>query len=131
MAKRKLFSTLDLKSAYYQIPHEKRNQFRCVLFVVINGVSAFQRIIHGVISQNNLQRTSYLRLTSMIQPSVELIKFSNSLINTDPERLRPLMELPDRKFLYRKTIENSKMLRYCRYCMFAYHARSIKSILVK
>jgi len=70
LPKCKLFSTLDLKSAYYQIPLDPKHrlytafvanvklyQYRRLPFGVTNGVSAFQRIIDGIISQNSLQRT--------------------------------------------------------------------------
>ena len=76
LAKCKLFSTLDLKSAYYQIPLDPKDrvytafeangklyQYRRLPFGVTNGVSAFQRIIDGIISQSGQQRTS---LTSII-----------------------------------------------------------------
>jgi len=70
LAKCKLFSTLDLKSAYYQIPLDPKDrvytafeangklyQYRRLPFGVTNGVSAFQRIIDGIISQSSLQWT--------------------------------------------------------------------------
>jgi len=70
VTKCKLFSTLDLKSAYYQIPLDPKDrvytafeanrkiyQYQRLPFGVTNGVSAFQRIIDSIISQSGLQRT--------------------------------------------------------------------------
>ena len=70
LSKCKFFSTLDLKSAYYQvpIPLEDRKytgfealgnlyQFTRMLLGVTNGVSAFQRIIDSVIKKHKLKRT--------------------------------------------------------------------------
>ena len=66
----KLFSTLDLQSAYHQIPlkeEEKKYtafeadgnlyQFKRVPFGVTNGVAAFQRIIDNIIKYENLEDT--------------------------------------------------------------------------
>jgi len=67
LAKCKLFSTLDLTSAYYQIPQDPKDrvctafeangklyQHRRLSFGITKGVSAFKRIIDGTISQNIL-----------------------------------------------------------------------------
>jgi len=64
------FSTLDLKSAYYQVPlaaedraytafeaDGKLYQYCRLPFGVTNGVSCFQRIIDSVIADNNLKQT--------------------------------------------------------------------------
>ena len=64
------FSTLDLHSAYHQIPIKteerpytafeakgKLYQFKRIPFGVTNGVSCFQRIIDSVISEENIQDT--------------------------------------------------------------------------
>ena len=64
----KIFSTIDLKSAYHQIPileQEKQYtafqalgqlyQFRRVPFGVTNGVAAFQRVMDGIIRKENLE----------------------------------------------------------------------------
>ena len=65
-----LFSTLDLRSAYHQIPmadHEKKYtafeankrlyQFRRIPFGVTNGVSCFQRTIDSIITREKLKDT--------------------------------------------------------------------------
>ena len=70
LAKYKIFSTLDLKSAYHQIkiPLEEKQytafeadgklyQFCRVPFGVTNGVSAFQRVIDGIITEKKLKDT--------------------------------------------------------------------------
>ena len=74
LAKYKIFNTLDLKSAYHQIkiPLEEKQytafeadgklyQFCRVPFGVTNGVSVFQRVIDGIISENKLKDTCLLR----------------------------------------------------------------------
>jgi len=108
----------------------KLYQYRRLPFGVTNGVSAFQRIINGIISQSGLQRTyayldnitiggtskddhdqnlkrfldaaSQLNLTfneakSVVAvPQIDILGYrvSHGLVKPDPERLRPLMELP-------------------------------------
>ena len=70
LAQCKVFSTLDLKSAYYQIPIAEKDRpytafeadgrlyHYCRLpFGLTNGVSAFQRIIDSLIQRNKLKRT--------------------------------------------------------------------------
>ena len=65
LAKCRIFSTLDLKSAYYQIPLHPDDrvftafeaagqlyQYRRLPFGVTNGVAAFQRIIDKIIASN-------------------------------------------------------------------------------
>ena len=65
-----VFSTLDLKSAYHQIPipetdrpytafeaNGKLYQYRRVPFGVTNGVPSFQRIIDRIVEEDNLQDT--------------------------------------------------------------------------
>ena len=66
IAKYKIYSSLDLKSAYHQIPikedkpymafeaNGKLYQFCRILFGVTNGVACFQRIIDKIIKENNL-----------------------------------------------------------------------------
>ncbi|CAG2212498.1 unnamed protein product [Mytilus edulis] len=68
IAKYKVYITLDLRSAYRQIPlreHEKKYtafeangslyQFRLVPFGVTNGAACFQRIIDRLVTENNLE----------------------------------------------------------------------------
>ena len=70
IANGKLFSTLDLKSAYYQIPICKADheytafeadgqlfQYTRLPFGVTNGVSMFQRVIQNIIQKHNLKDT--------------------------------------------------------------------------
>lgn len=70
VAKNKIFSLIDLKSAYHQVPilPEERKftafeavgnlyQFRRIPFGVTNGVSSFQRTIDWIIRKENLQKT--------------------------------------------------------------------------
>ena len=72
IARYKIFTTLDLKSAYHQIPirNEDRKytafkvggklyQFTRVPFGVTNGVSAFQRSIDNIIENKNCRIHSY------------------------------------------------------------------------
>ena len=70
IARGKVFSTLDLKSAYYQIPLSEKNkpftafeangklyQYCRLPFGVKNGVPAFQKIMDDVIESHNLTGT--------------------------------------------------------------------------
>jgi len=70
LAKCKWFSTLDVKSTYYQVPlatedraytafeaDGKLYQYCRLPFVVSNGDSCFQRIIDSVIADNELKQT--------------------------------------------------------------------------
>ncbi|KAL0840676.1 hypothetical protein ABMA28_015872 [Loxostege sticticalis] len=70
VAKNKMFSLIDLKSAYHQVPilPEERKytafealgnlyQFRRIPFGVTNGVSSFQRTIDWIIRKENLKNT--------------------------------------------------------------------------
>jgi hypothetical protein len=137
LAEYQIYSTLDLKSAYHQIPireeekaftafegNGKLYQFCRVPFGVTNGVAAFQCTINDIIDHNNLKDTfAYVdNITiagaehdSNLQEVAERHNltfnedksvFSNSSINLlgytvshgqlepDPERIRPLKELP-------------------------------------
>ena len=70
IAKTKYYSTVDLKSAYYQVPLAKEDreftafeangklyQYCRMPFGVSNGVSTFQRIIDNLIDKYNLKQT--------------------------------------------------------------------------
>ena len=141
-----VFSTLDLKSAYYQIPlcsadrpftafeaDGKLYQYTRLPFGITNGVSFFQRLIDEIISKNNLKGTyAYLdnitvsghdqadhdrKLEQLLnaasqenlsfnetkcifsQSEIDILGYrvSHLKIKPDPERLRPLIELPQPK----------------------------------
>ena len=143
IASGKVFSTLDLKSAYYQIPICEADreytafeadgqlfQYTRLPFGVTNGVSMFQRVIQGIIQKYNLKDTyAYLdnvtiagideedhdmklnalrtaakkeNLTFNEEKSVikkteiDLLgyRISHGVIKPDPERLKPLVNLP-------------------------------------
>ena len=166
LAQCKIFSTLDLKSAYHQVPLAKEDrtftafeadgklyQFCRLPFGVKNGVSAFQRIIDKVVTENKLQNTyAYLdnitiggqdkashdkNLDEFLQaakkrnltfnqsksvfavPKINVLGYqvSEGQIRPDPDRLRPLLELPLPK--------NAKDLKRC-LGMFSYYARWIR-----
>ena len=70
IARYKFFSTLDLKSAYHQVPIRESDQiytafeacgrlyqFRRIPFGVTNGVACFQRVIDNIILNANLKDT--------------------------------------------------------------------------
>ena len=70
IAKYKVFSKLDLRSAYHQVPIRVEDriytgfeaagnlfQFKRIPFGVTNGVAAFQRVIDQFIKENKLQKT--------------------------------------------------------------------------
>ena len=143
LAKCRIFSTLDLKNAYYQIPLHPDDrvftafeaagqlyQYRRLPFGVTNDVAAFRRIIDKIIASNKLKHTctyinnitiggpeqdahdENLRLFLKAAKEVNLTfnesksvvstseikilgyEVSHELIRSDPERLRPLVELP-------------------------------------
>ena len=132
----------------------KLYQYRRLSFGVNKGVSAFQRIIDGIISQSGLQwdyayldniniggtSTAYLdqNLKRFLEAASQLnltfneaksvlavpqsdilgYRVSHGLVKPDPERLRPLMELP--------MPQNHRELKRC-LGMFAYYARWIKN----
>ena len=137
------FSTLDLKSAYHQIPmrEDERHytafeaegnlyQFKRVPFGVTNGVACFQRVIDEIIRKENLEDTfayvdnlticghtkkehdenlkKFLEIAKkygitfnedksiLSQTTIPLMGYqvSKGEVKPDPERLRPLKELP-------------------------------------
>ncbi|XP_059045822.1 uncharacterized protein LOC131841533 [Achroia grisella] len=143
VSKHKIFSKIDLKSAYHQVPileSEKSYtafeaggnlyQFRRIPFGVTNGVAAFQRAINNIIKSEQLEGVyAYLdditicginqtdhdeklkkfeeistkyNLTLNVTKSefskttINLLGYNicNGVIKPDPERLRPLLELP-------------------------------------
>ena len=139
----KVYSTLDLKSAYHQIPireeekaytafegNGKLYQFCRVPFGVTNGVAVFQRTINDIIDNNKLKDTfayvdnitiagvtqeehdfnlqrflevatkhnlTFNENKSIISTnSINLLGYtvSHGELKPDPERIRPLKELP-------------------------------------
>ena len=167
VAQYKMFSTVDLRSAYHQVPirvedrpftafeaNKQLFQFRRIPFGVTNGVACFQRIMDQFIQDNGLTDTfAYLDditicgntkeehdrnlgkfmdaakscgLTLNLDKclfsaeSVNLLGYSVSHgeIKPDPERLRPLRELP--------LPENMGSLRRA-LGMFSYYAQWIQN----
>lgn len=143
ISKFKVFSSIDLKSAYHQIPikEEERKftafeasgklfEFSRVPFGVTNGVACFQQVINDIIKAENLQKTfAYVDDLTICGTSQEdhdenLRRFRNAVekygltlnedkckfnrtsitllghvigdkkVSPDPERMRPLMEMP-------------------------------------
>lgn len=143
MAQYKVFSTVDLKSAYHQIPLKESDKpytgfeadgglyhFNRIPFGVTNGVSCFQREMDRFVEENELQATfpyldniticgkdqidhdknlgSFLRAAheKNLTYNEEKCEFSitklhilgsvieHGEIRPDPNRLRPLLELP-------------------------------------
>ena len=171
IAKASVFSTLDLKSAYYQLPlHPKDRPFTAfeagrklyqytrLPFGVTNGVSFFQRFINFVIEKYQLSGTyAYLdnitvcgvnnldhdaKLKALLcaarnegltfnenkctfnQKEINLLGYrvSHAQIKPDPERLRPLLEMP----LPQTKPELQRALG-----MFSYYARWIPNFSSK
>lgn len=143
VAQYSVFSTIDLRSAYHQIPileseklftafeaNGRLYQFRRIPFGVTNGVASFQRAIESIISAEQLDKTfAYLDDVTIcgvdqadhdknlqrfmetakkyrLQLNEEKCRFglksvtllgyeiSNRTIAPDPNRLKPLLELP-------------------------------------
>lgn len=143
LARYKVFSRLDLKSAYYQIPLKdeekqytafeacgKLYQYNRIPFGLTNSVAVFQRMINSIISDNCLESTyayiddviicgmnqdehdrnlkhfrevaSKCNLTlneSKCQYNLKEITYlgyliTNGSISPDPDRLKPLRDLP-------------------------------------
>ena len=143
IAKYKIFSTLDLRSAYHQVPLRNEDkpytafeacgtlyQFTRIPFGVTNGVASFQRIIDAMIASEHLETTyAYIdnlavcgdtqldhdknlqrflaaaakyNLTFNQEKSdistteLKLLGYSiyNGTIKPDPDRLKPLLEIP-------------------------------------
>ena len=144
IAKYRVFSSIDLRSAYHQIkikdaekPYTafealgKLYQFKRIPFGVTNGVASFQRIIDNIITSENLEATfAYVddvtvcgkdqqehdrnlnKLKEAIikynlilneEKSVYSVReinllgynISDGVIRPDPERLRPLKNMPE------------------------------------
>ena len=71
----KVFSTFDLRNAYYQVPIVKDDrkyagfeangrlyQFRRIPFGVINGVAVFQRLMDNIIKEEKLTHSRILTI---------------------------------------------------------------------
>ena len=165
IAQFKVFSSIDLKSAYHQVPLKQEDkiytafeangslyQFTRMPFGVTNGVSCFQRGVNEFIQSNNIPNTyAYLdniyvcgadqsehdaNLKTFLQAAAankwtfndEKCMFSTSKLNIlgsvvengtikpDPERLRPLQELP--------SPQNSKSLKRV-IGLFSYYSKWI------
>ena len=78
IAQYKVFSTIDLRSAYHQVPlkdedqpytaFEARNnlyQFTRLSFGVTNGVACFQREMMKFVDENNLKEFFPISMTSL------------------------------------------------------------------
>ena len=138
-----VFSTLDLKSAYHQVPIKKEDkpytafeaagglyQFTRIPFGVTNGVACFQRLMQSIIDREGLTGTfayvdnvtlggknqvehdktlqEFLRTAAKYNitfnetknvlgvPLIDLAgyRICKGQIRPDPERLRPLQEMP-------------------------------------
>ena len=143
IAKYKVFSQLDLKNAYYQVPLKEEEKlftafeadgqlfhYNRVPFGLTNAVSAFQRIMNTITTDNNLSATyayiddviicgnsqeehdrnlkNFKDITkkynitlneSKCHYSLKKINYlgytiANGSLCPDPERLKPLMNLP-------------------------------------
>lgn len=146
VSKYSIFSTIDLQSAYHQIPIRKEEkeftafeaagklyQFTRIPFGVTNGVACFQRVLDSIITNEGLTGTyAYIdditicgnsqlehdsnlkqfleavnkynltindRKCKFSQSSISLLGYliSNNSIKPDPDRLKPLMDLPPPK----------------------------------
>lgn len=143
ISKYKFYTTLDLSSAYHQIPicederpftafeaNGKLYQFLVIPFGVTNGVSCFQRTVDDIVTAENLTGiyvyVDNITVTGMTQEehdrnlklfmsaaskyklefndsktvsnatSINLLGYlvSQNSIKPDPERIKPLLELP-------------------------------------
>jgi len=87
LAKCKWFSTLDLKSAHYQVPlatedraytafeaYAKLYQYCRLPFGVTNGVSCFQRISNSVIADNDLKQTTTIGGFDKADPMISFVE---------------------------------------------------------
>ena len=171
IAKGTVFSTLDLKSAYYQLPLcpedrpytafeacGKLYQYTRLPFGVTNGVSYFQRVIDQLIDKyrlkgvyayvDNITVSGYdkadhdLKLKALLAASeaenltfntdkcvfeknqIDLLGYrvSHLKIRPDPERLRPLRELP---------LPKSKTELQRAIGMFSYYAKWLSDFSLK
>ena len=171
IAKGRVYSTLDLKSAYYQIPLSpedrpytafeacgKLYQYTRLPFGVTNGVSFFQRIVDELIEKYELYGTfAYLdnitvsgidkndhdfKLRALLNAAkaegltfndskcvycrteIDLLgyRISHNVIQPDPERLRPLLEM-------KCPVSKSELLRIIG--MFSYYAKWIHNFSQK
>jgi len=171
IAQYRVFSTIDLKSAYHQVSIREQDkkytafeannrlyQFCRIPFGVTNGVAAFQRIMNDFITEEGLQDTfAYLDDVTIcgkdqVHHDQNLERFmkaakrknlvynekkctfstrklnilgsvvSEGMIKPDPERLKPLRELPPP--------ENSKSQKRV-VGLFSYYSKWIKNFSSK
>ena len=124
LAKYKLYSTFDLKSAYHQVPIKESDMnytgfeangrlyhFHCIPFGVINGVAVFQRAMDKMIEEEGLNDTyPYLDNITVAGKDQEEHD-SNVQIFLEAVRLRNL------SLNQSKTVESVKSINILGYCV--------------
>ena len=124
LAKFKVYSTFDLKSAYHQIPISEKDkkytafeangklyQFRRVPFGVTNGVAAFQRAMDSLVEENHLEATF---------PYLDNITIAGTSQEEHDRNVAKFMEIVGKKKLTlndAKTISNVETVSVLGYCV--------------
>eukprot|EP00794_Sanderia_malayensis_P020739 gene20739-22770_t len=129
IAQYRVFSTIDLRSAYHQVPLKeeykqytafeacnKLYQFTRLPFGVTNGVACFQREMMKFIEQNNLSAQRKRTSVTTTQRASFGYEIEEGIIRPDPERLSPLRNLP--------VPHDSKSLNRC-LGLFSYYSQWI------